>query len=69
MLQKAWITCPRCGEKNPKSVEWLDGNDTFDCIGCGTTVQLASNDIVADLDGRSAAVELHNPFNLFGGRS
>ena len=70
MFEEIRISCPRCGEKNPKPMEWLNGNDQFDCIGCGELVRLVSKEPLADLDGgRSAAAALHDTLNVFGGRS
>ena len=36
------ISCPHCSHEIIKTVAWIDSHESFDCVGCGATIDLAN---------------------------
>ena len=49
--QKIAIPCPGCGKKNEKSIGWVKANDQMTCSGCGRTVHLERDQLLAGVKG------------------
>lgn len=44
------IPCTGCSQKTAKTVRWLKSNNQFVCSGCGATINLDSDQLIAGLD-------------------
>jgi transcription elongation factor Elf1 len=44
------IPCSGCGQKTAKTVGWLKANGQFVCSGCGATINVDSEQLIAGLD-------------------
>ncbi len=36
------LSCPKCGHEITKTVAWINSHDSFDCVGCGATIDLGN---------------------------
>lgn len=43
------IPCPKCGHQTKKSIAWIKANDKFVCAGCGSTVNVQAEQLLAGL--------------------
>lgn len=52
MFEKAeiGIPCPKCGHKTDKTIAWIKANDEVTCGGCGSTIHLERENLLAGLD-------------------
>lgn len=58
MFEKAeiGIPCPKCGHKTEKTVAWIKANDSFTCGGCGSTVTVDTENLLAGLQKAEKSV-------------
>ena len=50
------IPCPECGEKARKSIAWLKSNRQFTCAGCGSTINLQAEGLLAGIEEVEKAI-------------
>lgn len=50
------IPCPGCGHKNPKTVAWIKTHDEMVCRGCGESVRIEADELIAGLKKADKAV-------------
>ncbi|WP_367354173.1 hypothetical protein [Agrobacterium pusense] len=47
--QTLGLPCPKCGHKTEKTVAWIKSHDDFTCGGCGSTVRMEKEELLAGL--------------------
>lgn len=43
------IPCPSCGKEAEETVAWLKTHDHFNCAGCGATIRVEAEKLLAGL--------------------
>jgi transposase-like protein len=45
--QSIEITCPRCHQTAPKTVDWIRANDRYACAGCNAEIIVDQDTLLA----------------------
>ncbi|QQF02875.1 hypothetical protein [Sinorhizobium meliloti] len=71
MLETAEIgvPCPKCGHKTTKTIAWIKAHDDFACSGCGATIAVEANELVAGIQkAEQSLAKLRKSLGQFGKR-
>lgn len=49
------VVCPKCGAQIQKPIAWFKQNNELNCP-CGTTINLATNELIAIIDQLEGAL-------------